>query len=319
MPTIYYLPDDREIETTAGRTILQTSLLMGIPHTNVCAGIARCSTCRVMVVEGLESCSPRTEAEQVLSERLRFSDGIRLACQTRVDGDIKVRRLILDDEDAEVTSQLDATPGRIGEEKDVAIMFADIRGSTAFAEALPPYDLIHVMNRYFLRMGRVIAKHGGYIESYRGDGLMALFGVDEPRDAALRAVRAGLEMFDEVELLNPHLEATYRARFQIVIGVHYGQVVMGTVGFSDMRQMSAIGDSVNLAARIEDVNKEVDARLLVSEATYNHVRDHVEAGRSFVTSLKGKTGEHTLYEIIAGISGAGTTGGAHPVDGPSPA
>ena len=79
--------------------------------------------------------------------------------------------------------------------------------------------------------------------------------------------------------------------------------------------MSAIGDSVNLAARIEDVNKDVDARLLVSEATYDHVRDYVEVGRSFVTSLKGKTGEHTLYEIIAGISSPGPTGDPHSADG----
>ncbi len=300
MPHIYYLSDEREVETDTETTILQTSLQVDIPHTHACGGKARCSTCRVMILEGLEFCSPRTAKEQALSEGLRLGPTIRLACQTTVTGNVKLRRLVLDEEDADLTSQLgaNATPGYIGEEKQVAILFADIRGSTAFAEALPPYDVIHMMNKYFLRMGQVISRHGGYIGDYRGDGLMALFGLEEPAGAALRSVEAGLEMFVEVEQLNSYLEATYETRFQIVIGVHYGEVVVGTVGCSNMEQVMAVGDSVNIASRIEDVNKEVGAKFLISEATYIQVKKHVRVNRSFPITLRGKSGEHTLYEVI---------------------
>ncbi|MFQ5796548.1 MAG: 2Fe-2S iron-sulfur cluster-binding protein [Candidatus Bipolaricaulia bacterium] len=141
MPHIYYLSDERKVETDTETTILQTSLKFDIPHTNVCGGNARCSTCRVVIIEGLKFCSPRNEKEQALAERLRFDPKIRLACQTTVTGSVKLRRLVLDEEDVELTSQLAAslTPSYMGEEKQIAILFADIRGSTAFAEALPPY------------------------------------------------------------------------------------------------------------------------------------------------------------------------------------
>ncbi len=218
MPHIYYLPDEREVEASRDEAILQVSLRSGIPHTHVCGGHARCSTCRILILEGLAHCALRNAKEQAMAERLRFGPTIRLACQTTVTGDVKLRRLVLDAEDVEVTSQLGgagAAPGTVGQEKRVAILFADIRGFTSFAEALPPYDVVHVLNRYFYLMGQVIGRHGGYIDNYMGDGLMALFGVEDASGAALQVVKAGLEMLDAMERLKPYLVTLYKKRKEL--------------------------------------------------------------------------------------------------------
>lgn len=301
MPAITYLPDNKSVEAEAGETILLTSLRAGIPHTHVCGGNARCSTCRVIILDGLENCSQRNSREQALANRLHFTPQIRLACQTSITGDITLRRLVLDAQDVELTSQLtpDKTPISAGKEQKIAILFADIRKFTAFSESLPPYDVIHVLNRYFDQMGKVINRNGGYIDNYMGDGLMALFGVDHPEEAALRAVRAGLEMLEAVEQLRVYLENIYAMSFQIGVGVHYGEVVLGSIGAKDARRMTAIGDAVNLASRIEQANKEYGTHLLISEHAYDEVRQQVRVGREFAdTALKGKSGRYRLYEIV---------------------
>ena len=301
MPTITYLPDNKSVESEAGETILQTSLRLGIPHTHVCGGNARCSTCRVIILDGLENCSQRNSREQGLASRLHFSPQIRLACQTLITGDVTLRRLVLDAEDVELTSQLtpDKTPISAGKEQKIAILFADIRKFTAFSESLPPYDVIHVLNRYFDQMGKVINRNGGYIDNYMGDGLMALFGVDHPQQATLRAVRAGLGMLEAVEQLRAYLENIYAMSFQIGIGVHYGEVVLGSIGAKDARRMTAIGDAVNLASRIEQANKEYGTHLLVSEHAYEEVRQQARVGREFAdAAMKGKSGKYKLYEIV---------------------
>jgi adenylate cyclase len=100
MPKIYFLPDRKKVETDEKTSILEASLNFGIPHTHVCGGKARCSTCRVMVLEGIEFCTPRTEEEQILADRLSFDPTIRLACQTKVTGNVNLRRLVLDEADA---------------------------------------------------------------------------------------------------------------------------------------------------------------------------------------------------------------------------
>lgn len=301
MPTITYLPDNKSVAAEQGETILQTSLRHGIPHTHVCGGNARCSTCRVIILDGQENCQPRNSKERALVNCLHFSPQIRLACQTLITGPVTVRRLVLDAADVELTSQLtpDKTPIIAGEEKRIAILFADIRRFTAFSGSLPPYDVIHVLNRYFDQMGKVINRNGGYIDNYMGDGLMALFGVDDPQEATLRATRTGLGMLEAVEQLGAYLENIYAMSFQIGIGVHFGEVVIGSIGARDARRMTAIGDAVNVASRIEQANKEYGTRLLVSGQAYDEIRQQARVGREFADSaLKGKSGTYKLYEIV---------------------
>lgn len=304
MPTLRFLPDGADVPADEGETLLSAALRASIPHTRVCGGAGRCSTCRVLVLEGLENLTPCTPAERAMAGRLGFDRTIRLACQTRATGNVTLRRLVLDSEDAQLASQLgpDASAGPVGEEKALAILFCDIRGFTPFAESLLPYDVIHVLNRFFHHMETAIRRHGGVISNYMGDGLMAYFEGETPADTALRAVRAGLDMLTEMDSVNPYLQNTYRETLRIGIGVHYGEVVLGAISRSS-RRATAIGDAVNLASRIESANKETGTCFLISEETYAHVEHAVRVKAHPSLTFKGKRGTHTLYEII-GLKGA---------------
>jgi adenylate cyclase len=302
MPYIHYLPDDRAIEVDDDDIILEASLRAGIPHTHICGGSARCSTCRVLIVEGLEFCSPRTSPEEELAKKLQLEPQIRLACQTQVSGGkVVLRRLAIDSEDLEsFNSQVEgnSTANPVGKEKKIAILFADIRGFTPFAESLLPYDVIYVLNRYFQKMGFVINRNGGMINNYMGDGFMALFGLENPDKAAEQAVRAGVEMLEELEQLNPYFETLYRHRLRIGIGIHCGWVVVGNLGASTSQTVTAIGDAVNLASRIESANKKVGTSLLISQETYQEVKELAIVDRRVSVEIPGKSGEYPLYEVV---------------------
>ena len=299
MPSVSYLIEKKRVEAEERETILQVSLRSGISHAHACGGNARCSTCRIFIVEGVDHCDPRNEKEQVLADRLHFTPDIRLACQTTISDDVKVRRLVIDEEDLQLANQLTrgAVLSAVGEEKKLAVLFSDIRGFTPFAEALPPYDVVHVLNRYFHQMGRVITSFGGNIDNYAGDGLMALFGMNDSLEAPLQAVKAGLGMLEAVERLRPYLETIYCKSFQIGVGVHYGEVVVGEIGAENLKRVTAIGDAVNLASRIESANKQAGTRMLISEETYDEVKGRVNVGRTIRIALPGKSGEYTLYEV----------------------
>jgi adenylate cyclase len=302
VPEIRYLPDDKSASATYAETLLEASLRIGLPHAHACGAVARCSTCRVVVVEGLELCGPRNDAEAAMAQRLHFSPEIRLACQTVPQGDVTVRRMVLDEEDARHSARMAAQKSfaSIGEDKEIAILFADIRGFTSFTERLPPYDVVYALNRYFLQMGQAIGANGGHINNYMGDGLMALFGVSGTPDAAFRSVCAGLAMLDAVDKLKPVFREIYDMDFDIGVGIHYGEVVIGSLGAESQQRLTVIGDAVNFASRIEAANKTHGTRLLVSQELYKLVAPRVRAGRRFeAVAIKGKSGSYELIEITA--------------------
>ena len=194
--TSIVLPDQRLVECRPGEAILPAALRAGISFTHACGGRGKCSTCRIVVVEGRQACAGRTPREQAIADQLGFGPEFRLACQTVVNGDVTIRRLVLDERDVELAdvrqrprrgsrrrwlgTRTDWRRGRlrarpIGDELPVAVMFADIRGFTAFAEAVLPYDVIHVLQRQLRDVTEAIERHGGVVTSYLGDGVMALF------------------------------------------------------------------------------------------------------------------------------------------------
>ncbi len=265
---IHFDPDDKRVEAGGSETVLAASLRAGIPHAHACGGNARCSTCRVSVETGLEHCAPQGDRERALASRLRFSPEVRLACQTTVrGGDVSVRRLVLDEEDVELTERMTEVsgPASLGEEKEVAILFADIRGFTALSERLPPYDVIYILNRYFNHMGRVISAHGGYIDNYMGDGLMALFGAPTPSDNdAANAAAAAAAMQRRVGELADELLAAGLPEIGIGVGIHTGVATVGYIGSERRMEYTAIGDTVNLAARLEQ--NALPGQIILSDA-----------------------------------------------------
>ena len=181
----------------------------------------------------------------------------------------------------------------------MVILFADIRDFTGFAEALPPYDVIHLLNRYFHEMSAVIERHGGSINDCIGDGLMAMFDAQGDDDAPVRAVAAGLEMLHLMRSrLEPYVRVLYEKSVRIGIGAHIGDVVVGAVGVGAHRHITAVGDAVNLTSRIESANKSFGTQFLISHELYQRVWEQFETRAYNPIPLRGRTGQCTLYEVL---------------------
>ncbi|PJZ68934.1 guanylate cyclase [Leptospira perolatii] len=280
------------------KSLLQISLEHNIPHVHACGGNARCSTCRVLVLEGLSHLSPRNEQESLLAKRKGFPEEVRLACQSKVLGDVNVRRLVIDDSDLALAGTFSQEIS--GNEKSVAILFSDIRRFTSFSESHLPYDVIHILNRYFFQMGEKVLKYEGAIDKYIGDGLMAIFGLqdDDSLKANLAAIQCGLEMQEELRSVNHYLKKHFHTDFEIGIGINYGNAILGQLGHPLKMSFTAIGDSVNSASRIESTTKKAGSSLLVSQTVFDIAKNCIRKGRTFETKLKGKQGNHRLYEIL---------------------
>lgn len=298
-------------ETDLTLSLLDVSLRHGIPHMHACGGNAKCSTCRVVVLENLEHVCPRNEAEALLADRRGFPEDIRLACQSHVDGNVIIRRLVIDDFDQSLVN--DETPSAVGREACVAVLFADIRGFTPFTERTLPYDVVHILNRYFTAVGDAIVTNGGVIDKYIGDAVMALFGLDgsDPRTACLQSIKAALAMRQAVVEFNSYLGQVFHEQFAVGIGIHFGPAVVGEIGHPDSRQVTAIGNTVNIASRIEAESKVLGTDLLVSEYAIAKVADRVLTGRTTSTNLRGTSGDTRLFEVL-GLTGDDAGDGESP-------
>ncbi len=204
MAKVTSLPDNVDFDVNADETVLEAALGSGVAFAHACGGRAKCSTCRIWVVNGLEACSQRTAAETSMAERLGLADEVRLACQLRPEGNLCVRRLVLDETDLMMCSQLDrAVATRTGEAKNVTVFFSDIVDFTSISERLSPYDVMYLLNRYFVQVGDIVERNGGFIDKFVGDGLMAIFGIDDQPSAPLRAVNTSLQILDAADQMKP--------------------------------------------------------------------------------------------------------------------
>ncbi len=271
-------------------TILATSIKHKIPHFHECGGHARCTTCRVRILDGIQHVSTPTATEKRLAVASGWDDFTRLACQTRVTGDVTIQRLIRTA--AEVSRlQIETLPSGTGEERPLAILFCDMRNFTPFVETHFAYDVVHIMNRFFTALGEPILLNNGLIYQYVGDEITGLFGVgkDTPEQSCLAAVRAGIGMIEALERLNPELERDFDTELAIGIGIHFGPTIVGRVGHPSHQQFAVIGDAVNVASRIQATNKTLGTTLLISENVLAQLSEGIlQTGKSTAVSLKGK-------------------------------
>lgn len=290
---------DLSVTALPGETVLHAALEAGIPHVHACGGHARCSTCRVLILSGEANLGPRDESESRLANRRELPKNVRLACRAQVLGPVTLRRLVKDDSDAELA--LGHAPGALGREANVAVMFTDLRDFTPFVAASLPYDVVHLLNRYFRATGDAVLRNRGRIDLYIGDGMMALFdGGGKGEEAACRdAVRAGLEMLAALDELNVYLMRHFGSAWRMGIGVHFGAAVLGEIGHPRHTQRTALGDTVNIASRIESACKEARASFLISDSVYSRVAEEFELRGPLELSLKGQGGLFQLHEVLA--------------------
>ena len=257
-------PDGRRVIVPAGLSILEVSRYGRIPHASVCGGRGRCSTCRVRV-QSAKPQPPPDEAEARVLRRIGVPHDVRLACQLRPTSDLGVTPLL-----PATASAADGRPPHDthnGREQEIAVLFADLRGFTRLAEHRLPYDVVFFLNRYFEAVGGAIDRSGGVANQYTGDGVMALFGLDGgPDDGCRHALAAAAEMVRSVAALSESLAADLPAPLRLGIGIHTGPAVVGRMGYGAATYLTAVGDTVHVAARLEALTKEYECELVISEA-----------------------------------------------------
>lgn len=257
-------PDGRFIDVAPGLSVLEASRLLGFPHASVCGGRGRCSTCRIRAQALPDALPPPSPEEAKVLRRVGAGPAVRLACQLRPRGDIRVTPLLPPYAHARDGY---ARPGYLqGGEREIAILFADLRAFTRLAETRLPYDVVFLLNRYFAAMGQAVEEAGGHLDKFIGDGVMALFGIESGPVAGCREALAGARLMSERLLeLNRALEHDLEAPLRIGIGLHFGPTIVGEIGYGKVVSLTAVGDAVNTASRLESATKEYDCELVVSQ------------------------------------------------------
>jgi adenylate cyclase len=280
-------PDGRVVEVTRGTSVLEASRLAGIPHASICGGRGRCSTCRVRVRDDIRSIDPPAEDELRVLRRIGATSNIRLACQLRPRGAVEVTPLLPPfAHAADGRRRIDLVQGS---EREIAILFADIRGFTALSEGRLPYDVVFVLNRYFAAMGRAVEAAGGRVDKFIGDGVMALFGIERGAQAGCREALAGARLMSErIPELNASLQAELDRPLRIGIGIHCGPTIVGEMGYGNAAAITAIGDAVNTASRLESLTKNFACELVVSEETVSRAGLDLSAFPQREIEIRGK-------------------------------
>jgi adenylate cyclase len=280
-------PGGQIVSFAPGMTVLEASRCAGIPHASVCGGRGRCSTCRVRVGTGADRLpAPAPEEARVLA-RVGAAANVRLACQIRPVADLELTPL--------VSPQL--KPGRAlaaddyhsGREVEIAVLFADLRGFTALSEHRLPFDVVFLLNRYFAEMGGAIEQVGGHVDKFIGDGVMALFGLrDGPKWGALGALTAAKRMHERLAQLNRDLASELSQPLRLGIGIHTGAAIVGDMGYGEATQLTAIGDVVNTASRLESLTKEHTCELVISADTARHAELPLDALPRATIMIRGR-------------------------------
>src|SRR5262245_55126449 len=293
--TVRY-PTGQLVVIQPGMTILEASRSAGIPHASVCGGRGRCSTCRVRVSEGLERLPPASVEERRVLDRVGAPPNVRLACQTRPTANVAVVPVL-----PPTASPHDAQPrpGYLqGHEEEIAVLFADLRAFTRLAEHKLPYDVVFLLNRYFRAMGTAVESAGGQLDKFIGDGVMALFGVGGgPTDGCRRALAAARRMSEGMRELNRSLANDVAEPLRIGIGIHAGPAIVGEMGHGRATSVTAVGDTVNTASRLETLTKDYECQLVISDAVARYAQVDVEGFERHEIEIRGRLEPLTIRVI----------------------
>ena len=286
--------DGPEISSPRGLTLLEMSRLNGVPHTALCGGRGRCTTCRVVIEEGADLLHPPAPAELNSLRAVKAGPNTRLACQIRPTHPATVFRVFLPD------GRRGRAHASQGQERRLAILFLDMRGFTARTTGQLPYDVVFLLNRFFDAIVPPIIAAGGSVDKYLGDGLLAVFETADEASSARAALRAAVDLSAALAAFNQRLEKEGIAPVRIGAGLHLGELVLGEIGAAGNAPRTLIGDTVNTASRLEGKTKELGVEVLVSHAVLTRAGVETDGLDLVTLELRGVA---TSLAALAAISG----------------
>jgi adenylate cyclase len=255
----------RSVRVPKGLSVLEASLRHNVPHASVCGGRARCSTCRIRVIGDFDSLPEPSLREAFVLDRVGAADpSIRLACQLRPAGDLSFFQLFMP---YAMSAHAHASQlHRIGQERYLVSLFVDMRGSTRLAEKRLPFDTVFIVNRFLGAVSQAVIACGGQPNQFVGDGQLALFGLTAgPQTACRQALKAAAMISVNIDELNEALSHDLHEPIRFGIGMHGGEVIIGDIGYRNHMVFTALGDAVNVAARLQDMTKSLGCEAIVSD------------------------------------------------------
>lgn len=188
----------------------------------------------------------------------------------------------------------------LGERRDITVLFSDVAGFTTLSERLNPDELVILLNRYLSAMTEVIFLYDGYLNKYMGDGIMAFWNAPlKQADHAARACRCALRTLDRLQRLNDELKAEGKNPLHLRIGINTGPMVVGEMGSKQKKDYTVMGDHVNLGSRLEGANKPFGTRIMISEFTYDVIRDQFEVRYLDRLRVPGRAKPVKTYELLS--------------------
>jgi adenylate cyclase len=279
----------RTIRVPKGLSVLEASLRHQVPHASVCGGRARCSTCRIRVIGDCTSLPEPSNRESFVLNRVGSDSdpAIRLACQLRPESDLSFFQIFT----PQTVATRHGAPSHIGEERYLVSMFVDMRGSTRLAESRLPFDTVFIVNRFLGAVSQAVIECGGQPNQFLGDGQLALFGLATNRQTACRqALKAAARISVRVEELNQFLNHDLREPIRFGIGIHGGEVIVGDIGYRDHIVFTALGDAVNVAARLQDMTKSLGCEAIFSDEVRATAGLSIEALPRQDVEIRGRAG-----------------------------
>jgi adenylate cyclase len=289
----------RIIRVPKGLSVLEASLRYNVPHASICGGRARCSTCRIRVIGDCDVLPEPSQREAFVLDQIGAADpSIRLACQLRPTGDLSFFQLFMPH--AMSASAHASQPHRIGQERYLVSMFVDMRGSTRLAEKQLPFDTVFVVNRFLGAVSQAVIACGGQPNQFVGDGLLALFGLAaDPPTACRQALRAAAMISANVDELNQILSHDLHEPIRFGIGIHGGEVIIGDIGYRNHMVFTALGDAVNVAARLQDMTKNLGCEAIVSDEVRATAGLAPDALPEQEVVIRGRTEPMTVHAIAS--------------------
>ena len=291
--------DRKRVDLPTGLSVLEMSRIAGIPHASVCGGRGRCSTCRVRVGgPDRAKLPPPSDDEQKVLTRVGAPENVRLACQLRPPpGRYRITPLL--PPSSGPVEAYRRQPQAHGGERYVAILFADIRGFTSISEGRLPYDVVFLLNRYFRATGQAVQAAGGRLDKFIGDGVMAIFGLDcEPEVACRQALDAARRMGLALDDLNEAMSGDLDQPLRIGIGLHAGPAIVGEMGYDRAATLTAIGDTVNTASRLETLTKDFKVQLVVSQELLDRAGADLAAAPLHEVDIRGRQGKLGVRAVL---------------------
>lgn len=289
--TLTHTPTGKKFQISAEQTVLDVLREEGIQHESVCGGRGRCTTCRIRVTGYKGSLPEPVEVERKALNRIAAEPNVRLACQLKPKQNISITPLLYPGTAASVAEVT-------GREQQIACLFVDMRDSTRLAEARLPYDVVFIHNQFFKLLVDALNVTNGHYATFNGDGLMALYGLDSNLESGcVQALKGVVEIWQRLEQLNSWLAGELNTPLRVGIGIHCGDAIVGTMGPPDSPTVSALGDVVNISARLESLTKEYDAGLVVSEEVL--ANSGLDSGELVprTVNVRGRESSLTIYTL----------------------